>query len=69
VPDFDQEGCNLEEVSGVFKKYIRELPTPLFIDDDPQNLLHEEFHKVMECILNSFSLNIIVLYYCFLSLL
>lgn len=48
VPDFDQDGCNLEEVSGVFKKYIRELPHPLFIDDEPKSTFHSEFAKVME---------------------
>lgn len=48
VPDFEQSACNLEEVSGVFKKYIRELPSPLFVDDDPSKKLHQEFHKVIE---------------------
>lgn len=54
VPDFDQPDCCLEEVSGVFKKYIRELPSPLFIDDTPENKLHQEFTKVMECMSKNF---------------
>lgn len=67
VPDFDRPDCCLEEVSGVFKKYIRELPSPLFIDDTPENKLHQEFTKVMECKLivkpkPQFS------FFCFLSL-
>eukprot|EP01126_Amoeba_proteus_P031831 TRINITY_DN31152_c0_g1_i1.p1 TRINITY_DN31152_c0_g1~~TRINITY_DN31152_c0_g1_i1.p1 ORF type:complete len:206 (-),score=24.91 TRINITY_DN31152_c0_g1_i1:205-822(-) len=34
VPDFEDETVGLEEVAGVFKKFLHELPAPLFSDDE-----------------------------------
>uniref|UniRef100_A0A6B2KYH8 Rho-GAP domain-containing protein n=1 Tax=Arcella intermedia TaxID=1963864 RepID=A0A6B2KYH8_9EUKA len=45
IPDLSTVGA--EEVSGVFKKYLRELPQPLLSDDKPDNGLEKRFAEVM----------------------
>lgn len=47
MPDFSLDEIGLEEVSGVFKKYLRELPEPLLKDDSPYGELHAKFCAVL----------------------
>eukprot|EP01127_Copromyxa_protea_P024393 TRINITY_DN9584_c0_g1_i2.p1 TRINITY_DN9584_c0_g1~~TRINITY_DN9584_c0_g1_i2.p1 ORF type:complete len:1172 (+),score=246.40 TRINITY_DN9584_c0_g1_i2:64-3579(+) len=47
VPDFSADEIGLEEVSGVFKKYLRELPEPLLKDDTQHGELHAQFCSVL----------------------
>ena len=48
MPDFADESVGQEEVSGVFKKYLRELPAPLLMDDTPEGHLQNQFAQVLQ---------------------
>lgn len=50
VPDFSADEIGLEEVSGVFKKYLRELPEPLLKDDSQYGELHAKFCAVLNSV-------------------
>jgi len=47
IPDFSEEVMGIEEVTGAFKKYLRELPQPLFSDDSPDNKLANRLSEVL----------------------
>ncbi len=54
LPDFGADEIGLEEVSGVFKKYLRELPEPLLKDDSPDGELQAKFSAVLNGMLSNF---------------
>ena len=42
-PDFDGMPAFVEDVAGVFKKYLRDMPCPLLSDGTPEDLLQNRF--------------------------